>query len=82
MRKYIQDDKYCRYLYSMMTLLLTDIVWLSSRHGLVMEKDLTGDLLSLDNPVKWLNRSEPIGQFYVFNNSSVNIVQEELVYYK
>ena len=66
----------------MMTSLLTDIVWLSSRHGLVMEKDLTGDLLSLDNPVKWLNRPEPIGQFYIFNNSLVNVVQEELVYYK
>ena len=67
---------------STMTQLFIDIVWLSSRHGLVMEKDLTGDLLNLDNPVKWLNRSEPIGQFYVFNDSPLSIVQEELIHYK
>ena len=80
--KYIQDDKYSMYLHSMMASLFTDIVWLSSRHGLVVEKDLTGDLLDSDNPVKWLNRSEPIGQFYIFNNSPLSVVQEELVYYK
>lgn len=82
MRKYIQDDEYCRYLYSMMSSLLTDIVWLSSRHGLIAGKDLVLDLFDLDNPVKWLNRSEPIGQFYVFNDSPVSIVQEELIHYK
>lgn len=82
MRKYIQDDKYDSYLCSIMTPLFTDIVWLSIRHGLIVGKNLVVDLLDSDNPVKWLNRSEPIGQFYIFNNSPVNIVQEELVYYK
>ena len=65
---------------STMTQLFIDIVWLSSRHGLIIEKDLTVDLLDLDNPVKWLNRSEPSGQFYILN-SLIIVVQEEPMYY-
>ena len=72
----------------MMTPLLTDIVWISNRYGLVVgkdlivEKDLTVDLLSLDSiPIKWVHRPEPIGKFYIFSGSTI-VVQEELVYYK
>lgn len=81
MRKYIQDDEHSRYLCSIVSQGITDVEWHSSRHGLIVERDLVADLLSLDSPIKWLHRPEPTGKFYIFSGSTI-VVQEELVYYK
>lgn len=76
MREYIQGDKWN--LYCMVAPLFTDIVWLSSKHGLVMEKDLTRDLLNIDNPVGkfWYNES-PEG-----NTLDLVFYVEQPVWYK